>query len=276
MRFSSNLRWIGLVVLVLIAFVWVQSCPRKRPAEAPQTTSPTADSAVKVAPATIRGQTAYLGYCAMCHGSFGAGDGPLAGDLKHEGARRPAVLNDRARLDYLGRRGIIEVITKGGAHTGRSNIMPPWGESLDPTLIGEIADFVLMMPDIKPGPTTEVIQQFLSSPPGVPERGRELFVFYCTACHGLHGKGDGLYADTLWARNKIRPRNLTDSSYFAGISDQQIYATVSMGGAHMGKSTYMPAWGFTIPPAQIRDLLSYVRAISHTHPGVAASAGAGH
>jgi cytochrome c oxidase cbb3-type subunit 3 len=184
------------------------------------------------------------------------------------------VLNDRARLNYLGRKGIIDVITRGGAHTGRSNIMPPWGESLDPVLIGEIADFVLSLPDFKPGPTTEVIQQFLSSPPGVAARGRELFVFYCTACHGEKGKGDGRYADTLGVRNAIRPRNLTDSTYIAQLSDQRIYATLSLGGSHMGRSGYMPAWGLTIPPAQIRDLLSYVRAISHTGgSGSAAASG---
>jgi mono/diheme cytochrome c family protein len=131
-------------------------------------------------------------------------------------------------------------------------------------LIGEIADFVLVLPDIKPGPTAEVIQQFLSSPPGVPARGRELFVFYCTACHGNLGKGDGRYADTLWARNQIRPRNLTDSTYFAQVSDQRIYATLSLGGGHMGKSAYMPSWSHVISPAQIQDLVSYVRAISHT------------
>lgn len=267
MRFTHSVRWMGLGLLAVCSMAWIQSCqPKPRAAEAPNTTSPMADSQVAAASQSTRGQAAYLGYCAMCHGAFGAGDGPLAEELKRQGARVPAALNNRARLDRLGRAGLIHVITEGGAHTGRSNLMPPWGRTLDRTLIDQIADFVLVLPDIQPGPTAEVIRQFLSSPPGVQERGRELFVFYCTSCHGDYGKGDGRLADTLWARNRIRPRNLTDSSYFAHLSDEQIFATVSLGGAHMGKSTYMPAWSYTLPPGQIRDLLGYVRAISHTSP----------
>ena len=65
-------------------------------------------------------------------------------------------------------------------------------------------------------------------------------------------------------RHQIRPRNLTDSTYFATKTDQELYATISLGGAHMGKSMYMPSWSYTFPPAQIKDLLAYVRAISHT------------
>ena len=110
----------------------------------------------------------------------------------------------------------------------------------------------------------------------MPERGRELFVFFCTACHGDYGKGDGRYADTLWARDHVRPRDLTDSSYFANVSDQRIYATLSLGGAHMGKSAFMPTWSHTIPPTEIRDLVSYVRALSHTtHARASTSADSG-
>ncbi len=229
---------------------------------------------IVVAAATTfdRGRQAFLGYCGMCHGAYGAGDGPLAADLQKQGARGPAVLNNGARLKVLGRDGIISVITKGGAHTGRSNLMPPWGETLDKQLIGEIADYVLTLPDFKPGPTAEVVKQYLAAPPGVPARGRELFVFHCTACHGPYGKGDGTFADTLWARHQIRPRNLTDSTYFAHKTDQELFSTITLGGAHMGKSMYMPAWNYTFQPAQVKDLLAYVRAISHTQDEMAPQA----
>jgi mono/diheme cytochrome c family protein len=71
-------------------------------------------------------------------------------------------------------------------------------------------------------------------------------------------------ADTLWARNRIRPRNLTDSTYFATKTDQEIFATISLGGAHFHKSGYMPMWSVSLSPAQIKDLISYIRTISHT------------
>jgi mono/diheme cytochrome c family protein len=265
MRFAHVVRIAAIGTLVFGLGAAIQSCQPKAPgAEKPHTTSPGADSAVAAATAMDRARTAYLGYCGMCHGAYGAGDGPMAAELVKQGARGPAALNDRARLDRLGRDGIINVITKGGGHTGRSNLMPPWGETLDRGMIGEIADYVIGLPDFKPGPTTEVIQQYLSAPPGVPEQGRLLFVFYCTACHGAYGKGDGTFADTLWTRHQVRPRNLTDSTYFAQKTDQELYAIVSLGGGHMGKSTFMPVWNRTFPPAQIKDLIAYVRAISHT------------
>jgi cytochrome c oxidase cbb3-type subunit 3 len=194
-------------------------------------------------------------YCAMCHGALGTGDGPLAEELKRQG-QRPAALNDRARLERLGRARLTHVIRKGGAHTGRSNLMPPWGRTFDRALTGEIAGFVLALSDTQRGSTAEVIRKFLASPPGVTGRGRELFVFYCAICHGESGKGDGRLADTLSARNWIRPRDLSDSAYFAHLKDQHIFASV----------TYMPAWDYALPAEQIRGLLSYVRAISHTNP----------
>jgi mono/diheme cytochrome c family protein len=254
---------IGVLAFGLSAAL--QACqPKTQEPAKPHTTSPSADSAVAAATSLDRGRMAYLGYCGMCHGAYGAGDGPMAADLVKQGARGPAVLNNKPRLDQLGRDGLINVISRGGAHTGRSNLMPPWGERLDEQLIANIADFILTLPDLKPGPTTEVIQQFLQAPPGSPVEGRRLFVFYCTACHGPQGKGDGPSADTLWARNKIRPRDLTDSTYFKTKKDQEIYATVSLGGGHMGKSVYMPAWTASLTTEQLKDLLSYVRTISHT------------
>src|SRR5436305_1242866 len=139
MTVAHVVRFAAIGSLVLGLGAALESCQPKEPqAERPHTTSPSADSAVAAATTLDRGRMAYLGYCGMCHGAFGAGDGPLAGELKKQGARGPAVLNDRKRLDALGRAGLIEVISKGGGHTGRSNLMPPWGNTLDQQLIGEV------------------------------------------------------------------------------------------------------------------------------------------
>ena len=105
---------------------------------------------------------------------------------------------------------------------------------------------------------------FLAAPPGSPPEGRRLFVYYCAMCHGPEGRGDGALADTLWARNRIRPQNLTDSTYFATRTDQQLFALISLGGAHFHKGGSMPMWSVTLKPAQIKDLISYIRSISRT------------
>ena len=258
-------RWVRLVMggLLGVGLATFGLACQKKPATE-QGGVPASDSAtVRVNP---RGQEAYLASCAMCHGEFGEGDGPLAGQLKEQARLGPARLNDRTLAERLGHQGVVDVITRGGAHTGRSNLMPPWGERLSASLISDIADFVLVLPDLKPGVPRETIEKYLKAPPGAPDAGRRLFVSYCTACHGPQGGGDGIMADSLWARNHIRPRNLTDSVYFAKKSDQDLYTVIALGGGHMGKSAYMPAWTVSLTPAQIKDALSYVRAISRTVP----------
>jgi len=213
-----------------------------------------------------RGQQAYLASCAMCHGESGAGDGPLAGDLQKQGVNTPARLNDRVRLDQVGRENLVRVISRGGGHTGRSNLMPPWSDKLSPALIDTIADYVMALPDQKPGTPASTIEKYLAAPPGSAADGRRLFVFYCVTCHGPYGKGDGYFADTLWARNQIRPRNLTDGVYLAKKTDRELFITVALGGAHGGRSMFMPAWTGTLEPVQIKSLVSYVRTISATKP----------
>jgi len=211
-----------------------------------------------------RGQQAFLALCAMCHGPWGEGDGPLAADLKKQSGVSPAQLNDPARLEKLGRQEVIRVITEGGGRTHRSNLMPPWGERLPLAVIGEIADYVMALPSLKPGIPRITIERYLTAPPGTPDAGRKLFVYYCTMCHGPYGKGDGTLADTLWRNHQVRPRDLTDSLYFAKKTDQEMFVTVSLGGAYTGHSVFMPSWQPTLTPNQIMDLVSYVRAISRT------------
>lgn len=212
------------------------------------------------------GARGYQEYCAMCHGSEGYGDGDVAGSLKKDASVSVARLNDAGRLSVLGRAGVKKVIVNGGAHTGRSNLMPAWGNKLSATLVDDITDYVCALPTQKPGIPTSTIQKYLEAPPGTPEHGRALYVHNCSACHGPYGKGDGSFAQALRQKQKIRPRNLTDSIYIATRTDRDLFTTISLGGGHVGKSPYMPAWAVYLTPAQIKDLVSYIRSISHTAP----------
>jgi mono/diheme cytochrome c family protein len=67
-----------LGVLLLAAAAGCQ----KKPADQSTATGSLADSAVKVRLA--EGQRAYLANCAMCHGPWGLGDGPVATRLATE------------------------------------------------------------------------------------------------------------------------------------------------------------------------------------------------
>ena len=234
------------------------------------TQQPAATTTVTMTPDTTSlatldaGQQTFLTHCAMCHGLWGGGDGPLAAELQREAHVKPAMLNNRERMNQLSRDEIIQVIEKGGGHTGRSNLMPPWQGRLDPRTIAQVAEFVKKLPDLNPGTPSATVQAFLAAPPGSAPEGRQTCVVYCAMCHGVQGHGDGPLADTLFARNRIRPRDLTDSVYFSGKTDEEVYALISLGGAHFHKSQFMPIWSVTLRPAQIKSLVSYIRSISRT------------
>ncbi|MBI1796367.1 MAG: c-type cytochrome [Candidatus Eisenbacteria bacterium] len=219
----------------------------------------------KALPAHLaNGQRVFLEYCAMCHGDGGQGDGEMAPQLLGRARVRVANLTDRAELERVGASGIRRTISLGGAHTGRSNLMPAWGERLQPGELNDVVDYVLHLPDMGTPVSTATMRAYFDTPPGTPEAGRAVFVHQCAACHGLSAHGDGPLAASLIAKRHVHPRNLTDSSYVATRSDRDLFAVISQGGGPTRKSTYMPHWGGFLTPAQIKDLVSYVRAVSHT------------
>ena len=263
MRWHHYVRWLVAVVLLCGAVAFVASCQKR--AEEPAATTGVKMTLDSASMATIDpGQRTYLTHCALCHGLWGAGDGPLAAQLERDAHVRPAVLSDRDRMSRLGRPELIRVIEQGGGHTARSNLMPPWAGKLDHATIERVADFVRKLPDLDSTTPPATTEAFLQAPAGSPPEGRKLFVFYCAMCHGPEGKGDGALADTLWARNRVRPRNLTDSTYVASRSDEQLFSVISHGGGHFHKSGQMPMWSGTLRPEQIKDLVAYIRTISRT------------
>jgi len=201
----------------------------------------------------------------MCHGNGGNGDGDAAAALKAQGAT-VARLNDAELMDQLSRDSIVTIIRKGGAHTGRSSFMPAWADSMNAATIDDVAQFVITLRTANPAIPRSTLASYLMAPPGVPAEGRELFVHHCVACHGDQGKGDGDYGKRLIADHNVHPRDLTDATYMATKTDRDLYAVIDLGGGHFRKAVYMPAWTQTLTPAQIKSLIAYVRAISHTAP----------
>lgn len=241
------------------------ACAKKETASStpPVDSTVNADS-IKLALA-VEGRDTYLGYCAMCHGVWGEGDGPMAAQVEAEGGARPATLNDPILLDRVGRTELLTIIRQGGAKSHLSKMMPPWGSKLSPEVTEAVANYVMALPQFKPGIPRAAVEQYLAAPAGSTADGRKLFVFYCTMCHGPDAKGDGLLADSLWIKHQVRPRNLNETAYFAPKTDQEIYLTVALGGETTGHSVYMPGWGgVRLSPAEMKDLVSYIRAISKT------------
>lgn len=214
-----------------------------------------------------RGETAFVVYCAMCHGELGNGNGPLAADFQKKAHIVPLRLNDAKHLASLGRERVAEIIFDGGSHSGRSNLMPPWGEKLGRPLVADITDYVFTLPDRvvqAKASQTALDRTYFAAPKGTAASGRKLFAYYCALCHGGSGKGDGIYADTVFVRHGVRPRDLTDHAYLSTRTDKDLYTVITLGGMRTDKSPDMPTWDLQLSPARTKDLVQYIRALSRT------------
>jgi mono/diheme cytochrome c family protein len=88
--------------------------------------------------------------------------------------------------------------------------------------------------------------------------GKKLYAAHCASCHGDKGKGDGVAAVSL----PVRPKDHTDGTTMNQLSDQFLIGVITKGGAAVGKSGFMPAWGSSLNEMQVRDLVAYIRTLA--------------
>lgn len=69
-----------------------------------------------------------------------------------------------------------------------------------------------------------------------PSQAEAMFRTVCATCHGEDGTGNGPAAASL----NPKPRNYTDTTWQANITDEQIKETILKGGQGVGKSPMMP------------------------------------
>jgi caa(3)-type oxidase subunit IV len=79
--------------------------------------------------------------CSSCHGAEGNGQGPAAAALNP----KPANFTDPAFWETRTRDSIMETIRLGGAATGKSPVMPPFGGTFSDAQIGEMADYLMTL-----------------------------------------------------------------------------------------------------------------------------------
>jgi mono/diheme cytochrome c family protein len=90
---------------------------------------------------------------------------------------------------------------------------------------------------------------------GDPAKGKAIFMDKCSPCHGPEGKGDG----PAGAAFNPKPRNLTDANYMSTLSDEHLFKVISEGGAAVGRSPLMPAWGGTLSKDDIGNVIAHIR-----------------
>lgn len=97
--------------------------------------------------------------------------------------------------------------------------------------------------------------------PGEAQNGKAHYERLCVSCHGPNGAG-GRMAGML----PVRPRNLTEAAYMRGRSDQQLFDVIHKGGAAVGLSDSMTAFGSQLTEAQTWDVVAYVRTLAAEAP----------
>jgi mono/diheme cytochrome c family protein len=81
------------------------------------------------------------------------------------------------------------------------------------------------------------------------------YQLYCSGCHGINGDGKGDLADML----EVPPRDHTDYEYMSDRTDEQLFQTISKGGAATGFDEAMPPHNTVIIEKEIRGLVKYLR-----------------
>jgi mono/diheme cytochrome c family protein len=105
---------------------------------------------------------------------------------------------------------------------------------------------------------TSRIASFTPSRLSYEERqGRDLFMKYCSVCHGAQGKGDGFNSFNL----DPKPRNLADGVYMNTLLDERIAQTIREGGRGVNRSSLMPSWGERLSKNEILNLVAFVRTL---------------
>ncbi|MEJ7601799.1 MAG: cytochrome c [Kofleriaceae bacterium] len=116
--------------------------------------------------------------------------------------------------------------------------------------------------DVPPEPSSGVTSGQETGPkkrvvdPEADQEAQQLFVSACSTCHGMDGKGGGPVSVSL----NPKPRNYTDPTWQATVTDTQIKQIILEGGAAVGKSPSMMAFpSLKDQPAVLDALVRIVR-----------------
>jgi cytochrome c5 len=83
---------------------------------------------------------------------------------------------------------------------------------------------------------------------GDAAQGELTYNQFCTLCHGAE-------------KPPVQPvpANHRDCKYMGSLSDEHLYKAICGGGSAVGKAQTMPAWGASLPPDTIKNVIAHVR-----------------
>lgn len=85
------------------------------------------------------------------------------------------------------------------------------------------------------------------------EAGKTTYQNLCLSCHGESGGGDGPVGKYLTPK----PADLGEE--VSEHDDEYLFKVVKEGGAAVGKSQSMPAWGGQLSDEDIKNVISYIK-----------------
>ena len=89
--------------------------------------------------------------------------------------------------------------------------------------------------------------------------GAQLNAQYCIRCHDPESTPERVSnMDNL----SVKPHTFTEGDVLNKMSDADLTAIISHGGAALSKSPEMPPWGYTLSKSDIAALISYIRAVA--------------
>lgn len=98
--------------------------------------------------------------------------------------------------------------------------------------------------------------------------GRQLDTLYCARCHNPESTPERV---SNFDNLDPKPHAFSEGETLNKLSDADLTAIISHGGPALGKSPNMPPYGYTLSNAEVRALVSYIRAVQdppNRTPGV--------
>ncbi|PYO56295.1 MAG: hypothetical protein DMD83_15140 [Candidatus Rokuibacteriota bacterium] len=90
--------------------------------------------------------------------------------------------------------------------------------------------------------------------------GKELFLRYCSGCHGEDGRGEAKTFRPNVANLSVK--GLMDQMTDDYLFNDYLFSAIKNGGAAVGKNAAMPSWKSQLNDEEIWDVVSFVRTLA--------------
>jgi mono/diheme cytochrome c family protein len=82
---------------------------------------------------------------------------------------------------------------------------------------------------------------------------------YCSRCHDSESSSERV---SNYDNLEVKPHAFTDGATLNKMSDTDLTSIIQHGGPALNRSALMPPYGSTLSPADVRALISYIRAVA--------------